>query len=136
MLFRQLFDAASSTYTYILGCDTDGKAVIIDPVFEHHERDLALLRELGLSPTYSVDTHVHADHVTGSWLMREATGAQIVLSKEYGADGVDIPAADGTVVAFGGCSLTALATPGHTKDRKSTRLNSSHSQQSRMPSSA
>ena len=77
MLFRQLFDTTSSTYTYILGCNVSQDAILIDPVFEQHTRDTALLRELGLKVKYTVDTHVHADHVTGSWLMKETEGAKI-----------------------------------------------------------
>lgn len=114
MIFRQLFDTNSSTYTYVLGCENTRQAVIVDPVFEQHDRDFALLRELGLSVRYTVDTHVHADHVTGAWLMREATGAEIAINAECGAEGVDLELTDGTVLAFGDCSLTALATPGHT----------------------
>ncbi len=114
MIFRQLFDADSSTYTYILGCDRTHEAVIIDPVFEQHTRDVALLRELGLRIKYSLDTHVHADHVTGAWLLKESEGAEIALAADYAADGVDIALTDGMVLAFGECSVTALHTPGHT----------------------
>lgn len=114
MIFRQLFDAASSTYTYVLGCEDSREAVIIDPVFEQHARDTALLRELNLKVRYSIDTHIHADHVTGSWLMKESDGAKIALSSEPNAEGVDVALEDGMVLAFGNCSITALATPGHT----------------------
>ncbi len=115
MIFRQLFDATSSTYTYVLGCEEKHEAVVIDPVFEQHERDTALLRELGLKVRYTIDTHVHADHVTGAWLMKETEGAKIVLSGEYSAEGVDVKLTDGMVLAFGNQSLTAIATPGHTQ---------------------
>jgi sulfur dioxygenase len=114
MIFRQLFDAVSSTYTYVLGCESSHDAIIIDPVFEQHARDTALLRELKLQLKYSIDTHVHADHVTGSWLMKDAFGAQIVLSDVYQATGSDISPEHGLVFAFGQYSLTAKATPGHT----------------------
>ena len=114
MLFRQLFDTTSSTYTYILGCDDSQDAIIIDPVFEQHTRDTALLRELGLKVMYTVDTHVHADHVTGSWLMKESEGAQIALCGNSGAEGIDVELRDGMVLAFGNCSITAHSTPGHT----------------------
>ena len=114
MLFRQLFDTTSSTYTYILGCDDSHDAIIIDPVFEQHARDTALLRELGLKVKYTIDTHVHADHVTGSWLMKESEGAQITLCGSYKAEGVDVELKDAMVLAFGNCSVTAHATPGHT----------------------
>ena len=114
MIFRQLFDATSSTYTYLLGCPDTGDAVLIDPVFEQHARDTALIRELDLNVRYVLDTHVHADHVTGAWLMREALKADIVLSTRYGVDGVDVPVDDGDVLAYGNCSLAVRATPGHT----------------------
>jgi sulfur dioxygenase len=114
MIFRQLFDSASSTYTYILGCPDTEEAVVIDPVFEQHNRDTALIRELDLKVRYVLDTHVHADHVTGAWLMREALGAQVVLSANAGAENVDIPVDQGDVLAFGKHSVQVRATPGHT----------------------
>jgi glyoxylase-like metal-dependent hydrolase (beta-lactamase superfamily II) len=78
MFFRQLFDSASSTYTYLLADERTREAVLVDPVFEQHSRDAALIRELGLSLRYTLDTHCHADHVTGAWLMKTALGSQIV----------------------------------------------------------
>ena len=100
MIFRQLFDAASSTYTYLLGCPETGEAVIIDTVFEQHQRDAALVRELGLQVRYVADTHVHADHVTGAWLMRESFGAQTVASCRAGIDSLEVPVDHGDVLAF------------------------------------
>lgn len=115
MIFRQLLDPVSSTYTYLLGCDESGEAVVIDPVFERHARDEALIRELGLRIRYVLDTHVHADHVTGAWLMKLAYGAQIVLSRRYGVEEVDFRVEDGDIVRFGNCALEVRATPGHTE---------------------
>lgn len=114
MIFRQLFDSTSSTYSYLLGCERTHDAVIIDPVYEQHARDTALIRELGLELRYALDTHVHADHVTGAWLMRKALGAETVLSKRYGVENVDVQVDHGEVLAFGNCSLAVRATPGHT----------------------
>ena len=114
MIFRQLFDSKSSTYTYLLGCGETREAVVVDPVFEQHARDTALIRELGLNVRYVLDTHCHADHVTGAWLMREVLNARTVLSGRCGADNVDIAVGHGDVLAFGNCSLTVRATPGHT----------------------
>lgn len=114
MIFRQLFDTASSTYTYLLACPDTLEAVVIDPVFEQHARDTALIRELGLKVRYVLDTHVHADHVTGSWLIHNALGAQTVLSARAGAENVDVAVDDGDILAFGNCSLMVRATPGHT----------------------
>ena len=114
LIFRQLYDNVSSTYTYVLADRGSREAVIIDPVFELHHRDLALIRELGLKLRYTLDTHCHADHVTGSWLMKMATGCQIVLSKKYGASGVDIAVDEGDDITFGAMRLKVWATPGHT----------------------
>ncbi|MEO2177174.1 MAG: MBL fold metallo-hydrolase [bacterium] len=114
MIFRQLFDPLSSTYTYLLACEDTRENLIIDPVFEQHERDAALIRELNLSIKYVLDTHVHADHVTAAWLMKETQRAEIVLSKRYSAEGVDVGIDHGDVLAFGNRSLEVRATPGHT----------------------
>ncbi len=113
-IFRQLYDNTSSTYTYILADADTRDAVIIDPVFELHHRDLALLKELGLKLKYSLDTHCHADHVTGSWLLKKAAGCQIVLSKKYNAQMVDKPVDEGDVIVYGSARLNVWATPGHT----------------------
>ena len=112
MLFRQLFDDVSSTYTFLLA--SAGEAVLIDPVFEHHARDSALLRELGLTLRCTLDTHVHADHVTGAWLMKAAFGSRIGVSAAGHAENVDDELEDGARVVFGDRSLLVRATPGHT----------------------
>jgi sulfur dioxygenase len=114
MLFRQLFDQVSSTYTYLLADEHTREAVLIDCVFEQHARDAALIRELALRLTATIDTHCHADHVTGAWLMREATGSRIALAGAYGAANVDQPLGHGDVVRFGAEALAVRATPGHT----------------------
>jgi sulfur dioxygenase len=114
MIFRQLFDATSCTYTYLLADEHSREAVLVDPVFEQHTRDAALVHELGLELRATIDTHCHADHVTGAWLMKTALGSRIGLSGAYGARNVDLPLADGDVVPFGGERLEVRATPGHT----------------------
>ena len=114
MIFRQLFDATSSTYTYLLADTASREAILIDTVFENHERDLALIRELDLDLKYTVDTHAHADHVTGAWLMKQALRTETVLSKRYGAECVDLAIDHGDVIKFGDYAVTARATPGHT----------------------
>lgn len=116
LIFRQLFDPASSTYTYLLGDPQSKQAVIIDTVFEHHYRDRALIEELGLKLVASLDTHCHADHVTGAWLMQQATGCKIGISKRYGdaMQGADLLLDHGDRVTFGKHSLEVRATPGHT----------------------
>jgi len=114
VLFRQLFDQVSSTYTYLLADPTTRDALLIDCVYEQHTRDLALIRELGLTLRYTLDTHCHADHVTGAWLMQQAHGSKIGMARVYGAESVDLPLAHGDTIAFGACSLEVRATPGHT----------------------
>jgi glyoxylase-like metal-dependent hydrolase (beta-lactamase superfamily II)/rhodanese-related sulfurtransferase len=114
MIFRQLFDPQSSTYTYLLADSLTREAVLIDPVFEHVRRDAALVDELGLKLLFTLETHVHADHVTGASLLRRRLDSRIALSRESGAEGADRYLGDGEVVAFGMRSLEARATPGHT----------------------
>lgn len=116
LIFRQLFDAASSTYTYLVGDPSTRRAVIIDTVFEQHLRDHALIEELGLALVAALDTHCHADHVTGAWLMQQATGCRIGISRRYGADmqGADLLLDHGDRIVFGQRHLEVRATPGHT----------------------
>ena len=112
LVFRQLFDTASSTYTYLLA--DNGEAILIDPVFEQGLRDAALVAELGLRLVATLDTHVHADHVTGAWLLRQRLGADIALSASSGATGADRYLNHGDRIGFGTRALEARATPGHT----------------------
>ncbi len=114
LVFRQLFDPVSSTYTYLLADRPSGEAILIDPVFEQVPRDAALISELGLQLVASVDTHVHADHVTGAWLLRERFGSAIALAAVSGAEGSTRGLQHGDRVAFGSRHLEARATPGHT----------------------
>ncbi|MBI1397015.1 MAG: MBL fold metallo-hydrolase [Betaproteobacteria bacterium] len=114
MIFRQLFDPQSSTYTYLLGDDRSREAVLIDPVFEQARRDAALLNELGLKLVASVETHVHADHVTSAWLLKRQFGSAITLGRASRAEGADRYLDHGDTVRFGSRFLTARATPGHT----------------------
>jgi glyoxylase-like metal-dependent hydrolase (beta-lactamase superfamily II)/rhodanese-related sulfurtransferase len=114
LIFRQLFDPTSSTYTYLLGDSTTGEAVLIDPVFEQVRRDAALISELGLKLLWTLETHVHADHVTGAWLLKQRLGSSIALAEAAGAAGADRALRDGDRVAFGRRSLEVRATPGHT----------------------
>lgn len=115
MIFRQLFDAETSTYTYLLGDPVTRRAALIDPVREHVDRDLALIAQLGLTLDAVLDTHVHADHVTGAGVLRERTGAR-TLASALGAPCVDHPVRGGDVVEVGGLRIRVLATPGHTDD--------------------
>ncbi len=114
LIFRQLIDAKTSTFTYLLACTRTRKAVLIDTVFEQHLRDLALLRELQLELAYTLETHVHADHVTGAWLMKQVTGSAIAVSVAANARGVDRPLQHGDVLAVGDLRIEVRETPGHT----------------------
>jgi len=114
LLIRQLFDAETGTFTYLLADVASRQGVLIDPVFEQHERDLSLIRELGIELVACLDTHAHADHVTGSWLMQEATGSAIGLAAAVGAANVSLPLQHGDRVPFGARHLEVRSTPGHT----------------------
>lgn len=114
MIFRQLFDATSSTFTYVLADPVERRAIVIDPVFEQHRRDLAMLRELELSLAWVLETHVHADHVTGAWLLREATGCEVAVGRAAGATGADRLLEHGDRITVGSLVLDVRATPGHT----------------------
>ena len=87
MIFRQLYDYTSSTYTYLLADESSREALLIDPVFEQFQRDLAMLRELGLTLKLVADTHAHADHITAAWLLKQKTGCKIAISADAGAEG-------------------------------------------------
>jgi glyoxylase-like metal-dependent hydrolase (beta-lactamase superfamily II) len=115
MILRQLLDADSSTYTYLLADPSTGEAILIDPVRERVERDLALLRELDLSLEYVLETHVHADHITAAGLLRECTGARTVWGVG-GARCADLTVAHGDELHAGDITVRTLATPGHTDD--------------------
>ena len=114
LIFRQLFDPQSSTYTYLLGDPETREAVLIDPVFEQALRDAALVKELGLTLAWTLETHVHADHVTAAWLHKERLGSRIAISRASGAEGADRYVSPGDRIEIGRRHLEARATPGHT----------------------
>ncbi len=114
LIFRQLFDQESSTYTYLLADDNTHKAILIDPVFEQARRDLALLGELGLDLEAVLDTHCHADHVTAAWLLKQRTGARITIAANGGVAGADQLLKHGDRIAFGQRHVEVRETPGHT----------------------
>ncbi len=115
MIFRQLFDTETSTYTYLVGDERTCEAAIFDPVREHVASDyLPLLSDLALRLVYVFDTHVHADHVTGAGALRAATGAKTALHESTRAACVDIRLKDGDVLWVGSIPVQAIHTPGHT----------------------
>ena len=114
LLFRQLQDPTSSTFTYLLADSETGAAVLIDPVFEQAQRDAALIVELELKLEYTVDTHLHADHVTAAWRLKQLLGSRIAISAAAGTKGADVELNPGDRLGFGKRSLEARATPGHT----------------------
>ncbi|EAT10804.1 MBL fold metallo-hydrolase [Bermanella marisrubri] len=114
MIFRQLFDTTSSTFTYLLADEVSKEAMLIDPVFEKTQRDLALVKELGLTLTLVADTHAHADHITAAWVLKQKTGCKIASAKVIEAEHVDIHLEHEQAFGIRGITLTALSTPGHT----------------------
>lgn len=116
MIFRQLFDQVSSTYTYLIASRTGGEALLIDPVFEKTDRYLKLLEELDLRLVKVIDTHVHADHVTAMGALRDHTNCVTVMGEQSPVDVVSMRVSDGERVTIEGLNMTALYTPGHTDD--------------------
>ena len=113
MIFRQLFDPESSTLTYLIA-DDQGSSVIIDPVLEHVEDYLSLLKSHGLTLRMVLDTHVHADHITGSQALKKHTCATTVIAQNCGAPGYDRLLKDGDTLTFSSETIRVIATPGHT----------------------
>jgi glyoxylase-like metal-dependent hydrolase (beta-lactamase superfamily II) len=116
MIFRQLFEPVSSTYTYLLGCEQTGQAVLVDPVITQWERDLGVLRDLGLKLAYTVETHVHADHITAALRLRQEAGSRIAYPATSRMECADVAIEEGRPFEIGGVKLEPLYTPGHTDD--------------------
>src|SRR6202012_172889 len=122
MIFRQLFDSTSGTYTYLLASRPGGEALIIDPVLEKVDRYLQLVRELDLKLVKAVDTHLHADHITGLGALRDRTYCITVMGEQTHADVVSMRVAEGDRIEIEGVRLDVLYTPGHTDDSYSFLL--------------
>ena len=122
MIFRQLFDSASSTYSYLLASRRGGEALIVDPVLEKVDRYIQLLRELDLRLVKAVDTHMHADHITGVGALRDRTHCITVMGEQTKADVVSMRVSDGEKLAIEGVDLDVIYTPGHTDDSYSFAL--------------
>lgn len=114
MIFRQLFDEDSSTYTYLLADEKTREAIIIDPVLERVDEYVSLLEEAGLTLTCALDTHVHADHVTGAGALRKRTGCNTGVSVHAGVGCADLLLREGAEIRAGDITLRVLETPGHT----------------------
>ncbi|HEY9097909.1 MAG TPA: MBL fold metallo-hydrolase [Thiobacillus sp.] len=114
MIFKQLFEPISSTYTYLLGCEETGEALLIDPVLPTWERDLAELNRLGLKLAYTVETHIHADHITSAKKLKEAVGSRIAVPALDQLPCMDVAIVDGVPFKMGSIELGPIHTPGHT----------------------
>jgi glyoxylase-like metal-dependent hydrolase (beta-lactamase superfamily II) len=114
MIFRQLFEPISSTYTYLLGCEETGQALLIDPVLPTWERDLAEIGQLGLKLAYTVETHIHADHITSARKLKEVAGSRIAGPALDALPCTDTGIVDGMPFAMGSVELLPIHTPGHT----------------------
>ena len=122
MIFRQLFDSASCTYSYLIASRRGGEALILDPVLEKVDRYLQLVRELDLRLVKAVDTHLHADHITGLGALRDRTRCITVMGEQSGVDVVSMRVSDGDTLRIEGVGLEAIYTPGHTDDSYSFHM--------------
>ena len=122
MIFRQLFESVSGTYSYLLASRRGGEALIIDPVLEKVDRYLQLMDELNLKLVKAADTHLHADHITGLGALRDRTHCITVMGEQSQVDVVSMRVSDGDSLQIEGLSLEAIYTPGHTDDSYSFRM--------------
>lgn len=114
MIFRQLFEPESCTYTYLIGCEETRQAILVDPVLETHERDLETIKALGLELGATLETHIHADHLTSALKLKALTGARICMPSGAAVECADVQVSEESVVSVGSLSLKPLFTPGHT----------------------
>lgn len=119
MIFRQLYEPESSTYTYLFGSAESGTAVLLDPVMETVERDLEVLQELGLRLSHTLETHIHADHVTSACRLRSITGCKVAYPELDGLPCADVGVSELSALSVGGITFRPLFTPGHTETHHS-----------------
>jgi glyoxylase-like metal-dependent hydrolase (beta-lactamase superfamily II) len=122
MIFRQLFEPVSCTYTYLIGCSITGKCALIDPVIETVERDLAVINSLDLQLAFTVETHIHADHLTGARKLQQLAGSRIAGPALDELPCTDIGLREGEPLMMGEIALQPLFTPGHTSTHHAYRL--------------
>ena len=116
MIFKQVFDTKTSTYTYLIASANGREAIIIDPVLENIDDYIKILNELDLKLVKVIDTHIHADHITGASKLKEVTNCAILMGEHTPADSVEIKVKDGEVIDIDGLKIKSLYTPGHTSD--------------------
>lgn len=122
MLFRQLFEPISCTYTYLLGCEDTGQVILVDPVIVAMERDLAEIHQLGMTLAYTLETHIHADHITAALSLKQRTGCQIAMPALERLPCADVCIEEGKPLQLGSLTLQPLHTPGHTDGHFSYQL--------------
>ena len=122
MIFKQIFDTESSTYTYLIASAKGREAVIIDPVIENVDNYIKILGELDLKLVKVIDTHIHADHVTGATKLKKATNCTTLMGEHTPADAVEIKVKDGEIIEIDNLKIKSLYTPGHTSDSYSFLL--------------
>jgi glyoxylase-like metal-dependent hydrolase (beta-lactamase superfamily II) len=123
MLFRQLIDKETSTYSYLIADEITKSAIIVDPVLEQVKRDLQMLQELGLTLRYSLETHIHADHITGVQKLQESTRCLKILPEHTNSNCADQIIKDGEILQLGDVEIKAIATPGHTNSHVAYLIN-------------
>lgn len=122
MLFKQLFEPVSSTYTYLIGCPETGQAILIDPVLPTWQRDLQEVQALGLTLAYTLDTHIHADHITSALTLKREAGSRIAHPAVDALPCADVPVEEGIPLAVGGIQIDPIFTPGHTDGHHAYRV--------------
>ena len=123
MIFKQVFDTKTSTYTYLIASAKGREAVIIDPVLENVENYIGLLKDLDLKLVKVIDTHIHADHVTGASKLKQSTNCTTIMGEHTPADMVEIKVKDNEVINVDGLKIRSIYTPGHTSESYSFLLN-------------
>jgi sulfur dioxygenase len=126
MLFRQLLDSETGTYTYLIADPATKEAVLVDPVIEQVDRDVKWLKELGLTLKFCLETHIHADHITGTSKLRELTGCEGIVPEHADVACANRLVADGEVLRVGAIEIQAIATPGHTDSHMAYLVNGTH----------